>query len=68
MDKDARCKTCSMQRGEHDRACVQEQLFQQKLAIVKKLVALRRRRWLGDFATRIAKEAINLAIETAKEA
>jgi hypothetical protein len=41
MDMDARCKTCGMQRGEHDRACVNEQLHALRMRIVKRLVAWR---------------------------
>jgi hypothetical protein len=41
MDMEARCKTCGMQRGEHDRACVSEQLHALRIRIVKRLVAWR---------------------------
>jgi hypothetical protein len=41
MDMEARCKTCGMQRGEHDRACVNEQLHALRMRIVKRLVAWR---------------------------
>jgi hypothetical protein len=41
VDSEARCKTCGMQRGEHDRACVNEQLHALKMRIVKRLVAWR---------------------------
>lgn len=41
MDMDARCKTCGMQRGEHDRACVNEQLHALRVRLVNRMVAWR---------------------------
>lgn len=41
MDTEARCKTCGMQRGEHDRACVNEQLHDLRVRLVKRMVAWR---------------------------
>lgn len=33
-----KCETCGMQDGNHDRACIQQQLHDQKMRIVKRLV------------------------------
>lgn len=37
-----KCKTCGMQRGEHDRACWEQQLHEQKMKIVKRLVEVKK--------------------------
>lgn len=61
-----KCKTCGMERGEHDRACVQEQLHSQKLAIIKKLARLKGRS--SDFPTRLFNAGVDRAIKTVQEA
>lgn len=65
---DARCKTCGMQRGEHDRACVNEQLHGQKLKIIKKLADLKKKHRSGLFLDRVVKSTIDAMIQIVQEA
>lgn len=37
-----KCETCGMERGEHDRACWEQQLHAQKMRIVKRLVEVKK--------------------------
>jgi hypothetical protein len=58
-----------MQRGEHDRACVQEQLHDQKMKIIKDLLRLKRSFTASaDFPSRIAASTVDKVIELVKEA
>ncbi len=62
-----KCKTCGMERGDHDRACVREQLHAQKLGILKKLVEHKKKYRGDDFAMRIAKSVIEEAMTIVRE-
>lgn len=67
IDLVARCPTCGMQRGEHDRACVNEQLHRQKLEIVKKLVEERKNHADNSFPSRMVKSTLERAIKIVQE-
>lgn len=41
MAEGEKCKTCGMTFGEHDRACIKEQVHAMKMRIVRRLAAWR---------------------------
>lgn len=64
-----KCERCGMERGEHDRACVQEQLHDQKMKIIKDLLRLKRSFMTSDdFPSRIAASTVTKIIDLVKEA
>lgn len=65
---DARCTTCGMERGDHDRACWNQQLHEQKMTIIKKLADLKKKQHGADFVARLRKSTIDAAMEIVREA
>lgn len=55
-----KCKTCGMQDGNHDRACWEQQLHEQKMGIIKKLAG-----WKKEYAEDTTRQpAINSLCST----
>lgn len=63
-----KCETCGMERGEHDRACIQEQLHAQKLRIIKQLGAVKRKHGDGDFMDRLINSTMDHVMKIVREA
>ena len=68
MVRDTRCTTCWLERGDHDRACWQQQLHEQKMDIIKKLAKMKKKHQGDDFPARIAKSTIEAAMEIVRKA
>lgn len=57
-----------MEGGEHDRACWQQQLHEQKMDIIKKLADLKKRMAGEDFVARLRKSTLDVAMEIVRQA
>jgi len=63
-----RCTTCGMEQGDHDRACWQQQLHEQKMDIIRKLADLKKRMVGDDFVDRLRKSTLEVAMEIVRQA
>jgi len=63
-----RCTTCGMEQGDHDRACWQQQLHEQKMDIIRKLADLKKRMPGEDFVARLRKSTLDVAMEIVRQA
>lgn len=63
-----KCATCGMPDGNHDRACWQQQLHEQKMRIIKKLAEMRKQYESGGSYAWPAKCTIDAAMEIVREA
>jgi hypothetical protein len=57
-----------MEQGDHDRACWQQQLHEQKMDIIRKLADLKKRMVGDDFVDRLRKSTLDVAMEIVRQA
>lgn len=53
-----KCKTCGMEDGNHDRACWQQQLHEQKMRIIMKMVEIKRKHPGEDPSDKLVRSTI----------